>query len=41
MPRRKILKNRCPDIEFGSILESFMAIIIICINFKIQVKFDL
>ena len=23
----KILKNRCPDIEFGGILESLMAIL--------------
>ena len=28
MPPRRILKNGCPDIEFGGILESFMAIII-------------
>ena len=41
MPPRKILKNRCLDIEFGRILESFMAIIIMCINFKIQIKFNL
>ena len=27
-----------PDSEFGSILESFMAKIIICINFKIHIK---
>ena len=39
MPPRKILKNRCHDIEFGGTLESFMAIIIMCINFKIQIKF--
>ena len=38
MPPRKILKNRCPDIEFGSIMGSFMAVIIICINFKIQIN---
>ena len=39
MPPRKILKNRCPDVEFSSILESFMAIIIMCING--QIKFNL
>ena len=39
MPPGKILKNRCPDIEFGSILESYMAMIIMCING--QIKFNL
>ena len=39
MPPKRILKNRYPDIEFGSILESFMAIIIMCING--QIKFNL
>ena len=39
MSPRKILKNRCSDIEFGDTLESLMTIIIMCINFKIQIKF--
>ena len=26
IPSRKILKNKCPDIEFGGILESLMTI---------------
>ena len=37
MPPWKILKNRCPDIEFGGILESLM--VIMYNNFKIQIKF--
>ena len=31
------MKNRCPDIEFGSILESLM--VIMYNDFKIQIKF--
>ena len=27
MPPKRILKNRCSDIEFGGILESLMAIL--------------
>ena len=36
MPTRKILKNRCPDIEFGDTLD--FDGYIMCIDFKIQVK---
>ena len=32
MPPRKILKNKCPDIEFGDIMESLIAILCVLIS---------
>ena len=38
MSPRKILKNRSPDIEFGDILESLMAILCALISNKILIS---